>query len=139
MPSYGCRTSGDRQSRLTLDPRPPDQVRTISPGGHDEHPGLFRVEIDAGPGSGVKAIYPALQPFPESARCADQNLYARGKNLVGDPDPRSHESSVQLRSFDTSKAGRQAGVPVLLALRGALLQKHIRGGLIIFGAVKITE
>ena len=30
------------------------QIWTMSPGGQDEHPGLFRIEVKEGPGSGVK-------------------------------------------------------------------------------------
>jgi ATP-dependent Lon protease len=30
------------------------QIWTLSPGGQDEHPGLFRLEVTEGPGSGVK-------------------------------------------------------------------------------------
>ena len=35
---------------------------------------------------------PAPPPFKESVRCAEQNLYARAKELVGDRDPRSTNS-----------------------------------------------
>ncbi|GAJ22399.1 unnamed protein product, partial [marine sediment metagenome] len=59
-----------------------------------------------GPGSGVKILNrPTPQPFQESVRYAEQNLYSKYKELVGDRDPRSHEFSVQLRSFDTAKSG----------------------------------
>jgi ATP-dependent Lon protease len=44
---------------------------------------------------------------------------------------------VQLRSFDTSKSGSQIGVATLIALCSALLQKHIRGGLIVVGGVNL--
>ena len=126
------------ENSIGTDPSPPGQVWTISPGGQDEHPGLYRIEINSGPGSGVKVLNrPAPQPFQESVRYAEQNLYARGKDLVGDRDPRSHEFSIQLRSFDASKTGRQVGVPVLVALCSALLQKHIRGGLIVVGGVNL--
>jgi ATP-dependent Lon protease len=126
------------ENSIGTDPSPPGQVWAISPGGQDEHPGLFRVEINAGPGSGVKVLNrPAPQPFQESVRYAEQNLYARSKDLVGDRDPRSHEFSVQLRSFDASKTGRQLGVGVIVALCSSLLQKHIRGGLIVVGGVNL--
>jgi ATP-dependent Lon protease len=60
------------------DPLPPGQIWVLSPGGLDEHPGLFRLDATEGPGSGVKILNqrpPA--PFKESVRCAEQNLYAR--------------------------------------------------------------
>jgi ATP-dependent Lon protease len=126
------------ENSIGTDPSPPGQAWAISPGGQDEHPGLFRIEINSGPGSGVKILNrPAPRPFEESVRYAEQNLYARGKDLVGDRDPRSHEFSVQLRSFDASKSGSQLGVAVLIALCSSLLQKNIRGGLILVGGVNL--
>lgn len=50
-------------------------------------------------------MQPTPPPFKESARCAEQNLYVRGKELVGDRDPRAHEFSLQLRAFDSAKSG----------------------------------
>jgi len=126
------------ENSIGTDPSPPGQAWAISPGGQDEHPGLFRIEINSGPGSGVKILNrPAPRPFEESVRYAEQNLYARGKDLVGDRDPRSHEFSVQLRSFDASKSGSQLGVAVVIALCSSLLQKNIRGGLILVGGVNL--
>ena len=40
---------------------------------------------------------------------AAQNLHARSRELVGDRNPREHEFTVQLRSFDAAKAGAQTG------------------------------
>ena len=42
------------QSETTIggDPLEPGQVWTISPGGEEEHPGLYRIEVNEGPGSG---------------------------------------------------------------------------------------
>ena len=70
-------------------------------------------------------------------KCAEQNLYTRAKELVGDRDPRSHEFSVQLRAFDTSKSGNATGLAALLALCSALLQKSMRGGLIVVGQLNL--
>lgn len=126
------------ENTIGTDPSAPGQVWTISSGGEDEHPELFRIEINTGPGSGVKVIsHPTPKPFQESVRYAEQNLYARAKDLVGDRDPRGHEFTVQLRSFDASRSGHQVGVPVLVALCSGLLQKHIRGGLIVVGGVNL--
>jgi ATP-dependent Lon protease len=120
------------------DPLPPGQVWVLSPGGPDEHPGLFRVDATEMPGSGVKILnLPPPAPFKESVRCAEQNLYTRAKELVGDRDPRSHEFSVQLRAFDASKTGTATGVGVVLALCSALLQKNLTGGLAIVGGLNL--
>jgi ATP-dependent Lon protease len=120
------------------DPLPPGQVWAISPGGQDEYAGLFRIEVNASPGSGVKVINkPTPPPFSESIKQAEQNLLARAKELVGDRDPRRTEFTVQLRAFDSAKTGAALGVPALLALSGALLEKSLKGGLIVVGGINL--
>jgi len=126
------------EDKIGTDPLPPGQIWTISPGGGGEHPGLFRIDVTVGPGSGVKILNAPTPPaFRESVKYAEQNLYARAKELVGDRDPRSHEFSVQLRAFDASKSGSSTGVGSLLALCSALLQKSMRGGLIVIGQLNL--
>jgi ATP-dependent Lon protease len=126
------------ENSIGSDPLEPGQVWTISPGSMEENPGLYRIEATEGPGSGVKILNrPTPQPFSESVRYAEQNLYTRARELVGDRDPRSHEFSVQLRAFDTSRTGSQLGLPVLIALCSALLKRNIRGGLIIVGGLNL--
>ncbi len=126
------------ENSIGSDPLPPGQIWAISSGGNDEHPGLYQVDITEGPGSGVKILnQPAPPPFKESVRCAEQNLYARAKELVGDRDPRQHEFSVQLRAFDSAKSGSAVGVAVLLALSSSLLQKSIKGGLAVTGGLNL--
>jgi ATP-dependent Lon protease len=120
------------------DPLEPGQVWTISPGGMDENAGLYRIEVNEGPGSGVKVLNKPIPPaFRESVGYAEQNLYARASQLVGDKDPRHHEFTVQLRAFDSAKNGAKLGVATLLALCSALLKKPLRGGLIIIGEINL--
>ena len=120
------------------DPLEPGQVWTISPGGGDEHPGLYRIEVNEGPGSGVKILNKPVPPaFRESMGYAEQNLYARSTQLVGDKDPRHHEFTAQLRAFDASKSGAKLGVASLVALCTSLLRKSVRGGLIIVGEINL--
>ncbi|MBA3979213.1 MAG: BREX system Lon protease-like protein BrxL [Alcanivorax sp.] len=120
------------------DPLEPGQVWTISPGGGEEHPGLYRIEVNEGPGSGVKVLNKPVPPaFKESIGYAEQNLYARSAQLVGDKDPRHHEFTVQLRAFDASKSGAKLGMASLVALSTALLKKSVRGGLIIAGEINL--
>lgn len=126
------------QSGIGEEPLEAGQIWTLSPGGGEEHPGLFRLEVTEGPGSGVRVLNkPVPQPFQESIRCAEQNLYARAMSLVGDRDPRSHEFSVQLRGFDAAKSGAKTGVSCLIALCGALLRRSVRGGLVVVGEVTL--
>ncbi|WP_300670184.1 BREX system Lon protease-like protein BrxL [Desulfoluna sp.] len=123
---------------IGADPLEPGQVWTITPGNGEEHPGLYRIEINEGPGSGVKILNKPVPPaFRESMGCAEQNLYARALQLVGDRDPRQHEFTVQLRGFDASKSGAKLGVASLVALCTALLKKNVRGGLIIVGEINL--
>lgn len=126
------------QEGIGDEPLESGQIWTLSPGGADEHPGLFRLEVTEGPGSGVRVLNkPVPAAFQESVRCAEQNLYTRAAQLVGDRDPRSHEFSVQLRGFDAAKSGAKTGVACLIALSSALLRKSVRGGLIVVGEVTI--
>lgn len=123
---------------LGADPLEAGQVWTISPGGADDNPGLYRIEVNEGPGSGVRIMNKPTPPaFQESMRYAEQNLYARSVQLVGDRDPRSHEFSVQLRAFDSAKSGAKLGVPALIALSSALLRKSVRGGLVVVGEINL--
>lgn len=121
------------------DPLPPGQVWGISSGGtEEEYSGLFRVDVNVGPGSGVRILnQPAPAPFRESIRYAEQNLYSQASALVGDRDPRAHEFSVQLRAFDAAKSGAHLGMPSLLALCSALIGESLRGGLIVVGGLNL--
>jgi len=122
------------------DPLEPGQIWSISEGGQepDDNPGLYKIEVNEGPGSGVKILNTPVPPsFRESVRYAEQNLYTRSMQLVGDKDPRSHEFSVQLRAFDASKRGSKLGVAALVAMCSGLLKKSIRGGLIVVGEINL--
>jgi ATP-dependent Lon protease len=126
------------EDSIGTDPLPPGQVWAISPGGQEENAGLFRIDATEGPGSGVRILnQPVPPPFKESVRCAEQNLYGRAKELVGDRDPREHEFSVQLRAFDAAKTGSSVGVGALLALCSAILEKSLQGGLIVIGGLNL--
>ncbi|MBS0595825.1 MAG: BREX system Lon protease-like protein BrxL [Proteobacteria bacterium] len=120
------------------DPLEPGQVWTISPGGGEENSGLYRIEVNEGPGSGLKVLNKPIPPaFRESIGFAEQNLYARSMQLVGDKDPRQHEFTVQLRAFDAAKSGAKLGVASLVALCTSLLKRSVRGGLIIVGEINL--
>ncbi|MBI4317928.1 MAG: BREX system Lon protease-like protein BrxL [Chloroflexi bacterium] len=120
------------------DPLEPGQVWAISPGGMDEHAGLYRIEVNEGPGSGVRILNKPIPPaFRESISYAEQNLYVRSRQLVGDKNPRDHEFSVQLRAFDAAKSGAKLGVAALIALCTALLGKSVRGGLVVLGEINL--
>ena len=120
------------------DPLPPGQVWGIGPGGPETGPSLYRIEVTAGKGSGVRILNaPVPSAFRESVRYAEQNLYTRAKELVGDRDPRAHEFSVQLRAMDNDRTGADVGLPALMALCSGLLEKSIKGGLILVGALNL--
>lgn len=124
--------------QIDLDPPPPGQVWAISPGGMDENPGLFKVESNEGPGSGIKVLNkPVPGPFKECVQYAEQNLYSKAKQLVGDRDPRAHEFNIQLRAFDATKSGAGLGMATLIALCGSLLNKSLKGGLIVVGNINL--
>lgn len=126
------------ENSIGSDPLEPGQVWTISPGGMDDHAGLYRIEVNEGPGSGVKILNKPVPPaFKESAGVAEQNLYARSMQLIGDKNPRQHEFSVQLRAFDVSRSGAGLGVASLVAFCTSILKKSVRGGLIIIGEINL--
>ncbi len=123
---------------IDSDPLPPGQVWAIGPGAGEAGPGLYRIEVSVGPGSGAKILnHPQPPAFRESVRVGEQNLYARAKELVGSRDPRSHEYSIQLRPFDADKSGAGLGLPALIALVGGLLERSTRGGTIIVGPLNL--
>ena len=120
------------------DPLPPGQVWAVSPASLDAGPGLYRLEVASGPGAGVKVLNQPTPPaFRESVKVGEQNLYTRAKELVGDRNPREHEFSIQMRALDADKSGAGLGVPVLVALCGALLGRNTRGGTIVVGALNL--
>lgn len=123
---------------IDSDPLPPGQVWGISPGSSETGPGLYRIEVTCGPGSGVKILnQPAPPSFRESVKVGEQNLYARSKELVGDRNPREEEFSIQMRPMDVDKCGAGLGVPVLVALCGSLVGRNTRGGTIVVGALAL--
>lgn len=120
------------------DPLPPGQVWAVSLGTSEAGPGLHRIEVTCGPGSGVKVLNQPTPPaFRESVRVGEQNLYTRARELVGDRNPREHEFSVQMRAMDGDKSGAGVGLPLLVALCGALLGRNTRGGTIVVGALNL--
>ena len=127
------------ENTIGEDPMPPGQIWTMNMGGsQEETTGLYKIEINSGPGSGVKILNkPAPPAFQESVRYAEQNLYSKAKELVGDRDPRSHEFSVQLRAFDASKSGNGIGMAVLIGLCSSILGRSIKGGMVIVGQLNL--
>ena len=116
------------ENSIGSDPLPAGQVWAISPGGQDESTGLFRIEVTESSGGGVRILNRSPPgPFRESAGIAEQNLYARSRELVGERNPREHEFVLQLRSFDAAKSGEQLGVGVLVGLCYALLWQAVEG------------
>jgi ATP-dependent Lon protease len=123
---------------IDADPLPPGQVWAVSPGNGEAGPGLYRIEVASGPGSGVRILNQPTPPsFRESVRVGEQNLYTRAKELVGDRDPREHEFSVQMRAMDADTTGNGVGLPVLVAFCGSLLGRNTRGGTILIGPLSL--
>ena len=120
------------------DPLPPGQVWAIGAGTGETSAALYRIEATVGPGSGARILnHPVPPAFRESVRVGAQNLYAQGKRLVGDREPRGHEYQLQLRPYDQDRSGAGLGVGVLVTLAGALLERSVRGGAIVVGALNL--
>lgn len=126
------------ENTIGEDPMPPGQVWTLNTGSADEPTGLYKIEVNCSSGSGVRVLNrPVSASFQESVRFAEQNIYSKSKELVGDREPRAYEFSVQLRSFDTSRNGSGTGVAVLIGLCSALLERSIRGGMLVIGQLNL--
>ncbi len=126
------------EKSIGADTLPPGQVWAIGYGGQDENPGLYRIEVNESPGSGVRIVnIPAPGPFRESVKCSEKNLVARAKDLIGDRDPNQHELTIQLLAFDAARSGSSLGVPVVIAFCSALLKKNLKGGLIVVGGLNL--
>lgn len=126
------------ENMIGLDPSPPGQIWSINTGDIEDSTGLYKIEINHGSGSGVKILNKPVPPaFQESVRYAEQNLYSKSKELVGDRQPSAHLFSVQLRAFDTSKSGSGMGMAVLMAMCSALLEKNTAGGLVVVGQLNL--
>jgi len=122
---------------IDSDPLPPGQVFAVSLGGNAGL-GLCRIEATVGPGSGVHILNQPVPPaFRESTRVAEQILYTRRKDLVGDRDPRAHDFSIQLRALEADKSGAGLGLPILVALVGALQERNTCAGTIIVGPMNL--
>lgn len=123
---------------IESDPLPPGQVWGVSSGTGETGPGLCRIEVTAGPGGGVRILNQPTPPqFRESVRIGEQNLYTRAKELVGDKNPREEEFTIQMRPMDADKTGAGLGLPVVVALCGALLERNTRGSTIVVGELNL--
>jgi len=126
------------ENTISEDPLPPGQIWALNAGGLEETTGLYKIEINAAPGAGVRIMNrPAPPLFQESVRYAEQNLYSKNKELIGDRDARMHEFSIQLRAFDASKSGNGMGMAVLMSMCSAVLEKNTKGGLVIVGQLNL--
>jgi ATP-dependent Lon protease len=126
------------ENTISEDPLPPGQIWALNAGGQEETTGLYKIEINSSPGSGVKILNkPAPPQFQESVRYAEQNLYSKSKELIGDRDARFNEFSIQLRAFDASKSGNGMGMAVLMGMCSAVLEKNTKGGLVVIGQLNL--
>ena len=81
---------------------------------------------------------PVPPAFRESVRYAEQNLYTRAKELVGDRDPPRPRVLRAAPGHGQRRAtGADVGLPALMALCSGLLEKSIKGGLILVGALNL--
>jgi ATP-dependent Lon protease len=123
---------------IESDPLPPGQVWAIAAGSPEAGVGLYRIEVSHQPGSGLRILnQPAPPAFRESVKVGEQVLFAQGRALVGDRDPREQEFTVQLRAIDADRSGGGLGVAVLTALCGSLLGRNSKGGTIVAGSATL--
>ena len=58
-----------------------------APAAQDEDSGLYRIEVNEGPGGGVKILNRPARRHSESVKYAEQNLYARASRTRRRPRP----------------------------------------------------
>ncbi|UZD61109.1 BREX system Lon protease-like protein BrxL [Brevibacterium sp. JSBI002] len=124
---------------IGLDPLPPGQVWAMSENMGDNGPGLYRVVTSDTPGTGSGGLLNQAAPasLRESFKVAEQNLFAQSRVLVGDRDPRSHILTTQVRALDAANSGAGLGMPILLAQCSAMLERSVRGGMIVVGNLSL--
>ena len=102
-------------------------------------PGLYRIEVTCGPGSGVQDPEPADAaglPRERQGRRAEP-LHA-GEGTGRRPRPaRSTSSRSRCGRWMRTRPARASALPVLVALCGGLLGRNTRGGTIIVGALNL--
>lgn len=128
------------ENQIGADPLPPGHAWAISSGGENEGSGLYRLEVNANPGPGSGYRLANVQPpgtLRESMTAAYQNLLSQNKLLIGDRDARQRELIIQVRAMDAAKDGFQLGIPLLLALASAILEKSLKGGLVPVGGITV--
>ena len=97
------------------------------------YPGLLELLRKANP----KAKPGDLLGTVRSEHWPQDNALLAGLETVGDRNPREHEFSIQLRAFDTSKTGSSLGVAALLAICSALINKSLRGGMVVLCGINL--
>lgn len=123
---------------IESDPLPPGQVWGVSLGASENGAGLYRIDVTCNRGGGVRILnQPPPPAFRESVKVSEQNLYASSREFVGDRNPREEEFSIQMRPMDNDKSGAGLGVPIIVAMCGAMLGKNTRGGTVVAGALNL--
>ena len=97
-------------------------------------PALSRIEVAVARGHGVHLRNESPSAtLRANLTAAQEFLYAHAGELLGARNPQGHELRVDVRALNGKKAGGTIGVGLLLALSSALLEKPLRGGLVIVG------
>ena len=123
---------------IGADPLPPGQVWAISPGGADEGVGPLPDRGQRGAGLGRQDHQPARRRRRSArASSAPSRTSTRGRassSATATRGSTSSPSAARLRRAEERR--RDLGVPALLALCGALLEKSLTGGLIAVGGAQ---
>jgi ATP-dependent Lon protease len=95
---------------------------------------VSRIEVANSRGHGIRLVN---EPPPAALRAgvksAKDYLYLHAQELVGARNPKSHELVVEVHPLNGSKVGGSFAVGILLAFCSSLLNKQLRGGLVIVG------
>ncbi len=117
----------------------PARSGSISPGGLDENPGLYPHRRQRGPRLRREDPQPAGAARPSGRACAAPSRTStpgpRSWSATATRGPTSSRSSCAPST--PPRAGPRLGVGALLALCSALLEKSLKGGLIVVGGLNL--
>jgi ATP-dependent Lon protease len=127
------------ENSIGADPLEPGQVWTLSPGGMDEHSGLYRIEVNEGPGSGLRILNkpsPAAVPGVGALRPAEPLRRVPCSSSATAIRVHTSSRSSSGASMRPRRAARSAS-RLCSGSAAAYSRSHLRGGLVVIGEINL--
>ena len=119
--------------------RRPARSGRSAPAVRTRAPGCYRIEVTEGPGSGVRILNrPAPPAFAESSQVRRGRTSTRGPpNLSATATPASTSSRSSCEPSTPARAAVRSAWPPSWRCARALLNKSLRGGLVVVGGLNL--